>query len=682
MASIPAGLTRAPNLFLAQVQLDRINRGNVSLFEVQNRLATGRDINRVSDDPVRAAAISTINQSLDRSGQWLRNFNTATTALDSLDGALGDAQDAGLQAKSIALEYINSTFNADDRAGAAVTVESLIEKALEVANRKSNVGHMFGGDSPSIQPVTAMLGGYRFSAAGDGLKIDLGPGVDVPLTLGPGSPLGGTSARVRGFTEIRPPVTDETPVADLRGARGQGIELGEIELRIDGEIERVDLAGADIAGDIADAIEAGIRRIEDRTGRTLLGPQGVRYEARSLRIDLQATDDDGPVPGLTITDIAQGTAAADLGLINGGVFTATNGDGEDLNPRLSWLSPIADLNDVPLGQIRIRNGGQTELVDLSQAQTLQDVRNAIEATGLAVRVELNPESGAIDLVSDLAVAVGNGLSVEEVQGNFDTAQRLGIRSFAAQTPVESLNDGRGVRIVDGQADPVTGEVVAERNTDFRVTLGDGRTFDVDLRPQDLTTTSAIAGRINDAATAAGINVPGEFQAGIVEFGPGGLSLQQGAGIGGNMQVDALNTSSALRDLGLSQSTFNPAAGTIIGQDVAQVRVRSIFSDLLDLRQALLNDDETGIGFAGEGVEARLSEIAQTRAIVGGNAQRVQDAAELREDIVLLDEATRSQLQDTDFAQAAVQLSQLQVQLQAALQVTATSRQQSLLDFLG
>jgi len=149
-----------------------------------------------------------------------------------------------------------------------------------------------------------------------------------------------------------------------------------------------------------------------------------------------------------------------------------------------------------------------------------------------------------------------------------------------------------------------------------------------------------------------------------------------------MQVDALNTSSALRDLGLSQSTFNPAAGTIIGQDVAQVRVRSIFSDLLDLRQALLNDDETGIGFAGEGVEARLSEIAQTRAIVGGNAQRVQDAAELREDIVLLDEATRSQLQDTDFAQAAVQLSQLQVQLQAALQVTATSRQQSLLDFLG
>lgn len=682
MTTIPAGLSRAPNLFLAQVQLDRINRGNVALFDVQNRLATGKDINRISDDPVRAAAISTINQSLERSSQWLRNFSTANTALDTLDGALGDAQDAGLEAKSIALEYVNSTFNADDRAAAALTVESLLDKVFEVANRKSNVGHMFGGDHPGNQPVTQTLGGYRFSAEGQGLRIDLGPGVDVPLTLGPGSPLGGTSARVRGFAEIRPPVTDDTPIQDLRGARGQGIELGQIQLQFDGQLETVDLSQGDTAADLADAIEAGIIRIQDRTGRQLLGPQGVRFDARSLRIDLLAADGIGPIPGLTFAEVGEGITAADLGLIDTGEFSDTNGQGGDLNPQLSWLSPIQDFDDLPLGQIRIRNGGQTRLVDLSQAQTLQDVRNAIEATDLGVRVELDSETGTIDLVSDLAVAAGNGLSVEEVQGNFDTAQRLGIRSFTSQTPVESLNDGRGVRVIDGQADPVTGDIDPDRNTDFRITLGDGRTFDVDLRPQDLNTVADIAARVNQAAQDAGLNVPAEFEAGVVQFGPGGLGFQQGNGIGGIMQVESLNASPALRDLGLDQATFDPASQAITGEDVAQVRVRNIFSDLLDLRQALRNDDETGIGFAGEGVEARLSEIAQTRAIVGGNAQRVQDAQDLREDIVLLDEATRSGLQDTDFAQAAIQLTQLQVQLQAALQVTAASRQQSLLDFLG
>ncbi|MEQ8317363.1 MAG: flagellin [Phycisphaerales bacterium] len=682
MSSIPAGLARAPTLFLAQVQLDRINRNNVDLFNVQQRLATGRDVNRVSDDPVRAAAISSINQSLDRSTQWLRNFDTAGTALDLLDGALGDAQDSALEAKSIALEYVNSTFNADDRAGAAVTVEGLLDKVLEVSNRKSNVGHMFGGDFPGSQPVTQMLGGYRFAASGDGLKIDLGPGVDVPLTLGPGSPLGGTSARVRGFAELLAPVEPDTPVDELRGARGQGVQLGNIELAIDGETERVDLTGADVAGDVADAIEAGIRRIEDRTGRTLLGPQGVRFEARSLRIDLLAEDATGPVPGLTFGEVAEGTTAADLGLGGGGAFTATAGAGQDLNPRLTWLSSIPTIDDLPLGQIRIRNGGQTEIVDLSEAETIQDIRNAVEATGLGVRVELNSETDTIDLVSDLAVAVGNGLSVEEIDGNFDTAQRLGIRSFSSETDVSSLNDGRGIRIIDGVADPETGVLDPDRNTDFRVTLGDGRSFDVDLRPEDLTTMAAISTRINQAATDAGIAVPGEFEAGLVQTGPGGLALQQSGAFAAPLQVEALNGSGSLRDLGLADGTFDAEGSTLVGNDVAQVRVRNIFSDLLDLRQALLDNDETGITFAGEAVETRLSEIAQVRAIVGGDARRVQEAQELREDIVLLDEATRSGLQDTDFASAAIELSQLQVQLQAALQVTATSRQQSLLDFLG
>ncbi|MEQ9095430.1 MAG: flagellin [Phycisphaerales bacterium] len=682
MSSIPAGLSRAPTLFLAQMQLDRINRNNVDLFNVQQQLATGREINRVSDDPVRAATITSINQSLDRSNQWLRNFQTAGTALDLLDGALDDAQNAGLEAKSIALEYVNTTFNAEDRAGAAVTVQGLLDKVLEVSNRKSNVGHMFGGDHPGNQPVTQMLGGYRFGASGDGLKIDLGPGIDVPLTLGPGSPLGGTSARVRGFTELVPPVERDTPIDDLRGARGLGIQLGTIELAIGGETERIDLSGADVAGDISDAIEAGIRRVEDRTGRTLLGPQGVRFEARSLRIDLLEEDATGPVPALRFSEVAQGNTAADLGLVGGGAFTAASGQGEDLNPRLSWLSPIPTIDDLPLGQIRIRNGGQSEIVDLSEAETIQDIRVAVEATGLGVRVELNANNNTIDLVSDLAVAVGNGLSVEEVAGNFDTAQRLGVRSFSADTEVSSLNDGRGVRIIDGQADPETGVVDPDRNTDFRVTLGDGRSFDVDLRPEDLTTMASITQRINEAAVNAGFTVPGEFEAGLVETGPGGLAMRQGPGIAGPLQIEALNSSPALRDLGLEGATYDPEGSAMVGRDVAQVRVRNIFSDLLDLRQSLLDDDEVGITFAGEAVESRLSEIAQVRAIVGGNAQRVQEAHELREDIVLLDEATRSGLQDTDFARAAIELSQLQVQLQAALQVTATSRQQSLLDFLG
>ncbi|MEO1009324.1 MAG: flagellin [Planctomycetota bacterium] len=682
MTQVSAGLTRVPNLFVAQMQLNRINRGNVDLFRVEERLATGRDVNRFSDDSVRASAISALDQSIERSGQWLRNLDVAQSALDRLDVALGDAQDVTLEAKSIASEFINVTFSADDRAGAAVTVDSLIQKAFEVANRKSNVGFMFGGDAPGARPVEAMLGGYAYRGAGDGLRIDLGPGVDVPLTLGPGSPLGGTSARVAGSVELRPPVTEDTPVADLLGARGTGIDLGSFRLAIgDATTQTIDLSGVDTAGDIADAIEAAIRAVEAETEQTILGPQGVRFDARALRIDLEP--DGGGGPELAFTDIAAGTAAADLGLLmDGGMVTPTEDAGADLNPRLSWLSPIETGDELPLGAIRIRHAGQTRVVDLSSARTMQDLRNAIEATDLGVRLELDSENGTINLVSDLAVARGFGLSVEEIDGNDETASRLGIRSFSGATPVDGLNDGAGVRIIDDQVDPITGEIDPERNTDFRVTLGNGVAFDVDLRPEDLGTIAGIAARINAAAADAGVLVPGDFEAGVVASGPGGLALRQDPEIGGTLTLEPLNASRALQDLGLGDAAFDAASSMMIGEDVGQVRVRNLFSDLLDLRQALSDDDVSGIGLAGESIEQRLEAVAQVRAINGGNGRRVQDAADRQEDIVFLDQATRSGLRDTNFAEAAITLSQLQTQLQASLQVTAISRQQSLLDFLG
>jgi len=684
MTTFPTGLGRVPDLYLSQLRVAQINRSNVALFEVEQQLASGREIGRFSDDAARAAAISTLDQTIERSGQWLRNLETARSALDQLDGALGDAQDAVLEAKSIASEFVNSTFSADDRAAAAITVDSLLDKAFEIANRSSSVGHMFGGNAPGSQPVQSRLGGFAYTGRGDGLRVDLGPGVDVPLTLGPDSPLGGTSARVSGFVELRPPVADDTPVADLRGARGTGVQLAPFDLRIDGGGPiTVDISQADTAGDIAAAIESAIRQEEQRSDRVILGPQGVRFEARSLRIDLAAGDGDGPAPQVAFEDTPPNTAAADLGLLmEGGVMTADADTGADLNPRLSWLSPLNMGDDQPLGEIRIRQGGQARVVDLSQAQTLQDLRKAVEDTALGVRVELDPEAGTIDLVSDLAVARGEGLSVEEVEGNFQTAQRLGIRSFAGATPVGALNDGRGVRIVHDQANPATGLPEPARNTDFRVTLGNGVSFDVDLRPQDLTTVAAIAGRINDAARDAGVAVPNDFEAGVVAFGSGGLALRQDTEIGGTLAVEALNASPAIEDLGLTDRAFDAQSGVLAGRDVAQARVRNVFSDLLDLRQALRNDDTTGITFAGESIEKRLAAVAQTRAIVGGNARRVQDATELREDIVVLDQATRSQLADTDFAKAATNLTQLQLQLQAAFQATATSSQLTLLNFLG
>jgi flagellin-like hook-associated protein FlgL len=63
-------------------------------------------------------------------------------------------------------------------------------------------------------------------------------------------------------------------------------------------------------------------------------------------------------------------------------------------------------------------------------------------------------------------------------------------------------------------------------------------------------------------------------------------------------------------------------------------------------------------------------------------QRVESAAEREVDRQTMDLAVRSELRDTDYAEASVRFSLLQTQLQAGLQATSAAGRLSLLDYLG
>src|SRR5690606_4215627 len=121
------------------------------------------------------------------------------------------------------------------------------------------------------------------------------------------------------------------------------------------------------------------------------------------------------------------------------------------------------------------------------AQTLEDVRNLIEAAGLGVRVEINAAGDGIEVVNETAAGRDQALSIAEVPGSNQTATRLGIRTYTGDTLLSDFNDGRGVRIVHGSTDPTTGLPDPARDVDFTITLGDGAatTIDVDLRPEDI-----------------------------------------------------------------------------------------------------------------------------------------------------------------------------------------------------
>jgi len=266
-----------------------------------------------------------------------------------------------------------------------------------------------------------------------------------------------------------------------------------------------------------------------------------------------------------------------------------------------------------------------------------------------------------------------------------TATALGIRTMSGATAISGLNFGRGVSVIDGKLDP-SGAPDPALNTDFRITLGDpaSTTLDIDLRPQDMTDVQTLINRINAQAApqlaAAGLP-PTAFSAGLAD-GANGLALTQDSTFGNALKVTTLNNSPAADQLGLLDGTYDPTSATFTGSDRSKVRVDSLFTHLIDLRDALTTDNTSGISLAGDDLGTSVDALAQARGQVGGYAQQVNDASSRETDRATLDTQTRSQLQDTDFASAATRFQLLQTQLQAGLQITALTHQRSLLDFLG
>jgi len=678
VSSFVPGISRVPDLLIRRQSLNSITSANAELFGVQGQLATGRSILRPSQDPVRSAAIAELNENLARSAQRLRNLDTSEGSLNVLDSALGEATSLAQEARSLALSQLSSGSNADERAAQATVVNSMLESALRIANRESLVGYVFGGTEPGRAPIEEINGAYRFvGGIGEGLTPDLAAGGSsgraIPVTLGAANAVGAVSGRIRGSVDLNPALTADTRLEDINGARSLGIRGGRLEVELeDGTTIAVDTSGADTIGDVLDRITSEIRDYELLNGTTVLGPGGLSLDGEAIAID-------AAVP-ISFVDEPGSSTARDLGLVQDPPveFAAGPGLGLDLSPRATLRTPVESLQGLagPLGSIRISNNGVTRDIDLSEAATLGEVKSLIESANLGVQVLVNDAGTGINVISELSTASDRALSIAETGDGSLTATALGIRSFGEETLVADLNFGRGVEVLEGNADPAY-------NVDFEIAFDDGFVIPIDLGSGDLSTVGNVIGVINaqiEAALTAEGRPLTDMVAGVLD-GDNGIVFQQDPALGAPFEIRQRNNSPAGVQLGILEGAYDPDEGRIVGGDVGTVRVESLFTHLLDLRDGLENDDTFGMQLAADGVQDSAERLSQSRALAGGFAQRVVAERNREQERNAVDEQVRSTLRDADFAAAATEFTQLQTQLEAGLRVAGISGQLTLLNFL-
>ena len=259
-------------------------------------------------------------------------------------------------------------------------------------------------------------------------------------------------------------------------------------------------------------------------------------------------------------------------------------------------TPLAILNggagvNLSANDLKIRlTNGTTVSVNLSGATTIQHVLTAIQAASVRLTATVNATGNGIDVTDSIndgghiqgssvsTLAAGLGLAVTGVGTQLAGTALSGgsvVLNGGSTVLLSLLNGGVGVRVTDlDQLDLTGATLVATLNqgagirflgpaADFRITLTDGTTIDVDLTAAILT----VQQLIETILVAADAVAPGRLSVVIDPDTLNSLLLNDAVDSGGEIEVTALNGSLAAADLGL----LDAGAGTSLsGQSISDL----------------------------------------------------------------------------------------------------------------
>jgi len=639
------GITRVSSSLRAFQLMSQLQSHSMRLFEAEQRLATGRQLLSVSDDPITAEKIARANQSLQTQQQILNNLGFADSFLSATDSSIVELGDLINEARSIASAQASSTQSADERAAQAVAIDGIINQLLNIGNRQFRGIQLFGGRDTQRPPFDTSLG--RVANLGDpGNRETLVTNtLTEPFNLVASELFRLNETVVGGFANFDVQLDASGRVNELGGASGAGVRLGTISITESAGPDinfTVDLTGVETVGDIM----ARFNDAAAAAGSTLsIGISPVDGAA------FQITSGGGNA--FQVDDVGTGLAAADLGIRKSAMAGATL-DGDNVQRRVSLTTELADL--VPGGLtitngITVTLGATTRTFDFAGATTVQDVLNDLNGAGIGIRARINDAGDGI-VVENLVA--GTPLTIGENGGN--DAETLGIKTIDSSVPLSRLNNRRGIHPVSGN--------------DIRITDANGVAFEVDLT--GATSVGDVIDAINAASTAAGSSIAASTNA-----TGGGFQLSGAAGPG-SITVESVNLSPVAQELGILKTG---SATELAGDDVGAFYQSGLLTALYRLRDGLVTNDTVEISKAGAEIEAIQKEMIAVQGEVGARARSVRDRLERTESAVTATEVLLSNLRDVDFTEAISQFQQAQTALQASLLSGSQIANLSLLDFL-
>lgn len=337
---------------------------------------------------------------------------------------------------------------------------------------------------------------------------------------------------------------ESAALADLN--QGRGVQAGSIRITDrSGKSADVDLSKATSIDEVINAINQN-------------GSVGIR--ATTVGDSIRLTDTTGSTAfNLRVDEVGNGETAADLGLrgINAASDTALGHDiyGDLGDPvakglqgvKLAELKGGAGLG--PLTSIDVTTSdGNTGSIDLSSAESTQDIIRLINDSGLGIEARLNEGNGGFR-IRDLTGGNANPLSITSSD---TTATKLGIAGTASGRVIDGTDLGRPIVTA---STPLSQLRQGKGITPGTITINDstGKQATIDLSDADKITVGEFVSRVNAADLS--------LNASLNPTGDGFRIIDSGNGSGKLTITDAVDGKTAA-DLGLTGTATTTSLGPL------------------------------------------------------------------------------------------------------------------------
>lgn len=166
---------RISTAFTQQTSLSSLLDQQAKMNKTQMQLSTGKKNLTPADDPLAAARVVDLNQTIKQTEQYQSNINSARQRLGLADSVLKSAVDLMHKVKDLGVQGLNGSNSPSDRIAIAKEMRSLNQQLAGMANtQNANGEYLFSGfnsDQPSFSETAPGSGLYTYGGSSSGPRV-------------------------------------------------------------------------------------------------------------------------------------------------------------------------------------------------------------------------------------------------------------------------------------------------------------------------------------------------------------------------------------------------------------------------------------------------------------------------------------------------------------------------------